>query len=33
MRARWAAKRAAEATRPDTSANGDFAIGQVPQSP
>src|SRR5438270_11425380 len=33
MRARWAAKRAAEANRPDTSANGDFTIGQVPQSP
>jgi hypothetical protein len=33
MRARWAAKRAAEATPPDTSANRDFTIGQVPQSP
>ena len=33
MRARWAAKRAAEANRPDTSANGDFTIRQVPQSP
>jgi hypothetical protein len=33
MRARWAAKRAAEAAPPDTSANRDFTIGQVPQSP
>ena len=33
MRARWAAKRAAEATLPDNSANHDFTIGQVPQSP
>jgi len=33
MRARWAAKRAAEATPPDSSANHDFTIGQVPQSP
>ena len=33
MRARWAAKRAAEATRPDGSASHDFTIGQVPQSP
>jgi hypothetical protein len=33
MRARWAAKRAAEATRPDTSAAGDFTLGQAPQSP
>ena len=33
MRARWAAKRAAEATPPDTSANRDFTPGQVPQSP
>jgi hypothetical protein len=33
MRARWAAKRAAEATSPGSSANHDFAIGKVPQSP
>ena len=31
MRARWAAKRAAEATPPDGSASHDFTIGQVPQ--
>ena len=30
MRARWAAKRAAEAPPPDTSANRDFTLGQVP---
>src|SRR5438309_3075484 len=30
MRARWAAKRAAEATPPDTSASRDFTLGQVP---
>src|SRR5205809_8053963 len=33
MRARWAAKRAAEASPRETSATGDFAIGQAPQSP
>jgi hypothetical protein len=33
MRARWAAKRAAEATLPDASANRDFTLGQAPQSP
>ncbi len=33
MRARWAAKRAAEATSPDTSATGDFTLGQTPQAP
>ena len=33
MRARWAAKRAAEATPPDGSAGHDFTIGHVPQSP
>jgi hypothetical protein len=33
MRARWAAKRAAGATPPDTSATGDFTLGQTPQSP
>ena len=33
MRARWAAKRAAEATPPDGSASHDFTIGQVPKSP
>jgi hypothetical protein len=33
MRARWAAKRAAEATPPDGSTAGDFTLGQVPQSP
>ena len=33
MRARWAAKRAAEATPPGSSANHDFAIGKVLQSP
>jgi len=33
MRARWAAKRAAEATSPDSSAGHDSTIGQVPQSP
>ena len=33
MKARWAAKRAAETTPPDTSANRDFTIGQAPQSP
>jgi hypothetical protein len=32
MRARWAAKRAAEATPPDTSAKRDFTLGQAPQS-
>jgi rRNA maturation endonuclease Nob1 len=32
MRARWAAKRAAEATPPDGSASHDFTIGEVPQS-
>jgi hypothetical protein len=32
MRARWAAKRA-EATPPETSATGDFTLGQAPQSP
>ncbi len=32
MRARWAAKRAAEATPPDGSASHDFTIGQVPKS-
>jgi hypothetical protein len=30
MRARWAAKRAAEATPPDGSTSHDFRIGQVP---
>ena len=30
MRARWAAKRAAEAIPPDTSASRDFTLGQVP---
>ena len=30
MRARWAAKRAAEATPSDTSASRDFTLGQVP---
>jgi len=33
MRARWAAKRAAEATSPDSSAGHDSTIGQVSQSP
>ncbi len=33
MRARWAAKRASEATPPQTSATGDFAIRRAPQSP
>ena len=33
MRARWAAKRAAEATPPDGSASHDFTIGHVPKSP
>ena len=33
MKARWAAKRAAEATPPETSATGDFTLGQTPQSP
>ena len=33
MRARWAAKRAAEATPSDGSASHDFTIGQGPQSP
>src|SRR6266581_4730796 len=33
MRARWAAKRTAEATPPETSATGDFTLGQAPQSP
>ena len=33
MRARWAAKRAAESIPPDGSAGHDFTIGQVPQSP
>jgi hypothetical protein len=33
MRARWAAKRAAQATPPDGSASNDFTIGQVPQPP
>ena len=33
MRARWAAKRAAEATSPDTSATRDFTIGETPLSP
>ena len=33
MRARWAAKRAAEATPPDTLANRDFTIGEAPVSP
>src|SRR5438045_9391693 len=33
MRARWAAKRAAEATPPDGSTGHDLTIGQVPQSP
>jgi hypothetical protein len=33
MRARWAAKRAAETTPPDTSVNRDFTIGQAPYSP
>lgn len=32
MRARWAAKRAAEASSKDSSANRDFTIKQVPQS-
>ena len=30
MRVRWAAKRAAEAPTPDTFANRDFTLGQVP---
>jgi hypothetical protein len=33
MRARWAAKRAAEATSRDSSGNHDFTIGHAPQSP
>ena len=33
MRARWAAKTAAEATPPDTSGNRDFTIGEAPVSP
>ena len=33
MRARWAAKRAAEATPAETLTNRDFRLGQVPQSP
>ncbi len=33
MRARWAEKRAAGATAQDSSANHDFTIKQVPQSP
>ena len=33
MRARWAAKRAAEATSPETSATGDFTLEQTPQAP
>ena len=33
MRARWAAKRAAESTPPDGSASHDFTIGHVPKSP
>jgi hypothetical protein len=32
MRARWAAKRAAQATPPDGSASHDFTTGQGPQS-
>ena len=32
MRARWAAKRAAEGTSPDSSANRDFTIGEAPLS-
>jgi hypothetical protein len=32
MRARWAAKRAAESTPPDGSTSHDFRIGQAPQS-
>jgi hypothetical protein len=32
MKARWAAKRAAEATPPDGSASHDFAIGEAPVS-
>lgn len=32
MRARWAAKRAAEATPPDGSASHGFAIGEAPMS-
>jgi hypothetical protein len=32
MRARWAAKRAAEATPPDGSASHDFKIGEAPVS-
>jgi hypothetical protein len=32
MRARWAAKRAAEATPPDGSPSHDFAIGEAPVS-
>jgi len=32
MRARWAAKRAAEATAPDGSASHDFKIGEAPVS-
>src|ERR1700720_1188370 len=33
MRARWAAKRAAEATLPYASGKRDFTFGQAPQSP
>jgi hypothetical protein len=33
MRARWAAKRAAEATSAETLTNRDFTLGQVPRSP
>jgi hypothetical protein len=33
MRARWAAKRAAETAPPDASGNGDFTLGQTPLSP
>jgi hypothetical protein len=33
MRARWAAKRAAEGAPPDTSASRDFTIGETPVSP
>src|SRR4030095_1944774 len=33
MRARWAAKRAAEATPPEPSVTSDFTLGQTPQPP
>ncbi len=33
MRARWAAKRVAEAASPEPSVTGDFTLGQTPQSP